>query len=65
LLDRFCSDGVAAGDHSNEKHSLLNRNLGDSRRDLQQRVTDIVTQIAELGELDDLTLLAFKPEETT
>jgi len=59
----LCSDGVASGDRSNEKHQLLNRSLADNRRDLQQRVTDVLAQIAEMGEADDLTLLAFKPEE--
>jgi serine/threonine protein phosphatase PrpC len=61
----LCSDGVASGDRSNEKHQLLNAGLGDQRRDLQQRVTSVVSQIAELGEADDLTLLAFRPEETS
>jgi serine phosphatase RsbU (regulator of sigma subunit) len=58
----LCSDGVASGDRSREKHQLLNRSLGDERRDLQQRVASVLTQIADLGEADDLTLVAFKPE---
>jgi serine/threonine protein phosphatase PrpC len=58
-----CSDGVASGDRWTEKHSLLNRGLGDEHRDLQTRVAGVLTQIAELGEADDLTLLAFQPEE--
>jgi serine/threonine protein phosphatase PrpC len=60
----LCSDGVASGERSREKYALLNRGLGDERRDLQQRVADVLNQIAELGEADDLTLLALKPEET-
>jgi serine/threonine protein phosphatase PrpC len=59
----LCSDGVVSGETRLEKFNLLRKALGDDKRDLQRRVEDVLVQIAELGENDDLTLLAYQPPE--
>jgi serine/threonine protein phosphatase PrpC len=57
----LCSDGVAPGGNELPKQPRIEKGLADPRRPLQECVTEILTQIAELGETDDLTLIAFRP----
>jgi serine/threonine protein phosphatase PrpC len=56
-----CSDGVMSGDNQSKKQHRLESGLSDDRRPLQERAQHIVAQIVELGEQDDLTLVAFRP----
>lgn len=56
----LCSDGVISGNEDLQKTNLI-LTLREFKDNLQKRVDEITEQIADLGETDDLTLIAFKP----
>jgi hypothetical protein len=56
----FTTDGVAPGNNQLPKQQRIEKGLADVCSPLQNCVSEILTQIAELGETDDLTLVAFR-----
>jgi hypothetical protein len=61
----LCSDGAVTTNDSEKvavssKFSLLH-SLSRVQEGLQERTEAVVASIAELGEQDDITLLAFRP----
>lgn len=58
----LCSDGVISSDEKREKRELL-RSLRSSEAPLQEQAEQITNKITQMGERDDLTLIAFRPED--
>lgn len=58
----LCSDGLISGNENLQKTELL-KTLRHSQGNLQKRVVEITERVAEGGEPDDLTSIAFQPGE--